>query len=890
MRWFLGICTALGVLAAVHAQAAVTNPDAVAVIIGNRAYTGRDVPEVKYADRDAQAMKRYVIDVLGYDEKNIIYVENAAQSQLLALFGTENEPGKVSRWLRRDGTSDLFVYYSGHGVPGLKDGQSYLLPVDGDPSAGQLNGYPLKLLYANLEKTSAKTITVLLDACFAGQTGNGASLIRNASVLVRPADPAPASAMPRMTVLTASGADEVANWDDTDRHGLFTEYFLRGVYGAADSPKYGGKGDGHVTVATMRNYLSREMSYFAGREIGRDQNATISGDDTEVLAAFQPGRPLVRPDAASKPAPVVPAVMTAPTPPSVTPPAPPPAAQGSSSDALVREALSLKQQKQYDRSLALLRQAAEAGNAGAMALIGDAYQAGLGVPQDKSQALYWYRRGADLGHPGAINMVGIEIDHGVGSVPPDPAEALKWFRRSAELGDAGGINNLGYAYMTGRGVEKNVTEALRLYRQSADLGNSVAMFNLADAYANGNGVPRDDATAFGWYRKAADLGNGAAIFRVGFAYENGKGVAEDWPQSVVWYRKGADLGNPDAMSNLGYALEYGRGVAKNDADAAGWYRRAAEMGDIQANYELGQMYRNGRVGPVDLTTAAKFLRRAADAGNGPAKTALGEIQLAMAPAAPSYQGLDPSAAEQALSLTPANRVALQQGLTMLNYPTGGTDGQFGPMTRQAILGYQRHLGVAATGYFTRETVDRLVAEIKARQASMTAPAPPTVPQGTNYAGGGGAFGYANERMDYGVQPQTWLQTNVGSPTPTSIPGGAHVLSTQDLIRALTTPSQSPFMVIDVLDGAPHPSVRGALRMPLAGHSGSFNDITQQTVAAQLNQATGGRKDTPLVFLCRGSLCWESYNAALRAMQAGYQHVYWYRGGLDAWIAAGQPVV
>ena len=154
MRWALSILVILIALAATPVSAAVTNPDAIAVIIGNRAYTGRDVPEVKYADRDAQAVKRYVIDVLGYDEKNIIYVENAPQSRLLALFGTDSEPGIVSRWLRRDGSSDLFVYYSGHGVPGLKDGQSYLLPVDGDPSAGQLNGYPLKLLYANLEKTT----------------------------------------------------------------------------------------------------------------------------------------------------------------------------------------------------------------------------------------------------------------------------------------------------------------------------------------------------------------------------------------------------------------------------------------------------------------------------------------------------------------------------------------------------------------------------------------------------------------------------------------------------------------------------------------------------------------------------------------------------------------
>ena len=33
----------------------------------------------------------------------------------------------------------------------------------------------------------------------------------------------------------------------------------------------------------------------------------------------------------------------------------------------------------------------------------------------------------------------------------------------------------------------------------------------------------------------------------------------------------------------------------------------------------------------------------------------------------------------------------------------------------------------------------------------------------------------------------------------------------------------------------------------------------------------------------------SYNAALRAIHAGYGNVHWYRGGLEAWQRAGQPV-
>ena len=60
------LCAAVAVLAPpAPARAAPSNPHGLAVIIGNRTYTHGDVPPVDYAHRDAQAFKRYVIDVLG---------------------------------------------------------------------------------------------------------------------------------------------------------------------------------------------------------------------------------------------------------------------------------------------------------------------------------------------------------------------------------------------------------------------------------------------------------------------------------------------------------------------------------------------------------------------------------------------------------------------------------------------------------------------------------------------------------------------------------------------------------------------------------------------------------------------------------------------------------
>ena len=140
--------------------------------------------------------------------------------------------------------------------------------------------------------------------------------------------------------------------------------------------------------------------------------------------------------------------------------------------------------------------------------------------------------------------------------------------------------------------------------------------------------------------------------------------------------------------------------------------------------------------------------------------------------------------------------------------------------------------------------------------------------------------YAEELTDFGVPPQGVMQVNVGSPTPTSIPGG-HVITTGEIRQA-----QGGLLLFDVLEGMAHPTIPGAVWIPGAGHPGSFADETQQKLWAVLSRATNMQRERPIVFFCAGSRCWESYNAALRAESLGFKMVLWYRGGLAAWKAAG----
>jgi TPR repeat protein len=56
-------------------------------------------------------------------------------------------------------------------------------------------------------------------------------------------------------------------------------------------------------------------------------------------------------------------------------------------------------------------------------------------------------------------------------VPENKAEAVKWYRLAAEQGDAGAQNNLGLMYVKGDGVPQNYVKAYVWWSVAAAQGN-----------------------------------------------------------------------------------------------------------------------------------------------------------------------------------------------------------------------------------------------------------------------------------------------------------------------------------------------------------------------------------------------------------------------------------
>ncbi len=262
-------------------KTAMSRPNAIAVVIGNRNYQNKDIPCVEYANRDAMVMNEYLITTLGFKPGNIIYKTDISKAGFEAIFGNfRNYKGRLYNYVK-PGLSEVFIFYSGHGAPDPNTQKGYFLPVDCEPDAIMLNGYPLDIFYSNLSKIQAKQIVVVLDACFSGGSSPGEMLVGSASpALIKVKNTLLASS--NTSVLASSKADQISSWYNEKRHGLFTYFFLKALSGEADS-----NNDMNVTITEIYEYVSSKsegVPYWARRLYnGRIQEPVLIGPDKNLI-------------------------------------------------------------------------------------------------------------------------------------------------------------------------------------------------------------------------------------------------------------------------------------------------------------------------------------------------------------------------------------------------------------------------------------------------------------------------------------------------------------------------------------------------------------------------------------------------------------------------------
>lgn len=148
------------------------------------------------------------------------------------------------------------------------------------------------------------------------------------------------------------------------------------------------------------------------------------------------------------------------------------------------------------------------------------------------------------------------------------------------------------------------------------------------------------------------------------------------------------------------------------------------------------------------------------------------------------------------------------------------------------------------------------------------------------------------------EPDDYRLDDYRAPVPETIKGGLAVDTpalqallaggSVVLIDVLPAPARPPGMAPGALWlPKPRHNIPGSVWLPDVGF-GRINDALDRYFRDNLNQATGGDKDRPIVLYCLSD-CWMSWNAAKRAIAYGYRRVYWYPDGTEGWSAAGLPL-
>lgn len=486
--------------------------------------------------------------------------------------------------------------------------------------------------------------------------------------------------------------------------------------------------------------------------------------------------------------------------------------------------------------------------------------------EQNPQAIVDALRGADASNPSVNLFKGIATLR-LSDDPPDAetrgllmAESFRHLNAAAGAGDVKAAAILGVLQTLNlQGIPRDVSRAQELAERAARSNDAFAVRQLGINMLTGAFGSADPARAADLMWTAAELGDPVANIIISAFFQNGTGVPVDMEKAEKYLRRAADLGLTNAQAALGDWIlnRYAKKLIPSPEEGVRYLERAYNGGRyLYGVWRLAVLYDyEGRDPPWrDRNKALDYARKCAPYSYEYCHFSLGVI----------YANLNDSIRSWA-SYTIARGLGSSEAVGRLDTLEKSMTQSELDRARKLADQIKRELRPIPTG-------------IVVQDVAAAAPIGALTPVA--------AVNYADELTDWGIRAQTNLKYDVGSKTPITIPGGRRI-TTQELKDL-----GSRALVLDVLDERTgHYTIPGAIHLPGAGNygSGHFDDRLQDNFYAALSGLARRYPDRPLVFFCASAQCWESYNAALRAMKMGFQNVLWYRGGLLSWKAANLPV-
>lgn len=140
-------------------------------------------------------------------------------------------------------------------------------------------------------------------------------------------------------------------------------------------------------------------------------------------------------------------------------------------------------------------------NAEAQYELGYCYFYGIGVKENRQEAIKWHQRAAENGYAKAQSLLAGRYHVGK-YIEQDDAKAFYWYCKSAELGDVEGQYQLALFYEQGIEVAQNYQLAKEWYLKAATQEHQEACYRLGMMYKQGLGMPINEKEAWLWFINA----------------------------------------------------------------------------------------------------------------------------------------------------------------------------------------------------------------------------------------------------------------------------------------------------------------------------------------------------------------------------------------------------
>jgi TPR repeat protein len=246
-----------------------SNNNAIALIVGVAEYS-KTAP-AKFADKDAQVFYDYANLKLGIPQDRIQTLINDKADEVGLLSG-------INKWLKRSvkqGESDVYIFFAGHGLASDDGDTAYLIPHDGAPDFLERTAISRDEVFTEVSSVNPRSVTVFLDTCYSGDTRGETRLIAGRPLNIKLQE----QTLPKgFTVLTAAGGDQIAKPLKEAQHGLFSYFLMKGMEGGADS-----NSDNQITARELHTYVRENVV----QQSGGSQVPELQGDAERVLVRFR---------------------------------------------------------------------------------------------------------------------------------------------------------------------------------------------------------------------------------------------------------------------------------------------------------------------------------------------------------------------------------------------------------------------------------------------------------------------------------------------------------------------------------------------------------------------------------------------------------------------------